>query len=131
MRFDITIPLAMATSVVANRLYVHTSCLVKRCDSSKGKFIADFASDDVNASTVRRGTDVPYMTEFYMDWLNRRAHPKFSGSNNYCLGIGLGVEINCNGGWNCYMAIWKEVRCNWYEVPVSETDLRVITCCYC
>ncbi|RGP64498.1 hypothetical protein FLONG3_9557 [Fusarium longipes] len=125
MRFDITaLLMAMATTTIADRLEVRTNCLFGGCDSSEGRFITDYAAYDVNANAGCRGTSVPGMTEFCMDWPNRRAHFRFSHqANKRCLIIDTDVKISCSGGWDCYRSTWKEVGCTWREVPVPEKDL--------
>lgn len=125
MRFDITtILMAMASTVVADRLEVFTSCIFGGCDSRDGTFITDFASYGVDASAGCRGTSVPGMTEFCMDWPNKRAHFRFSHqSNKRCLRMDTDVKVGCSGGYDCFRSTWKEVGCNWREVPVPEDEL--------
>ncbi|OBS22853.1 hypothetical protein FPOA_09176 [Fusarium poae] len=114
----------MATSVVADRLEVRTNCLFGGCDSKEGTFFTDFASYSVDASAGCRGTGVPGMTEFCMDWPNKRAHFKFSHqSNKRCLRMDTDEKISCSGGWDCFRSTWKEVGCNWREVPVPDAEL--------
>jgi hypothetical protein len=125
MRFDITsILMAMATTVIADRLEVRTDCIFGGCNSSQGTFFTDFASYSVDASAGCRGTSVPGMTEFCMDWPNKRGHFRFSHqSYKRCLRMDTDVAIGCSGGWNCHYSTWKEVGCNWRQAPVPEEEL--------
>lgn len=80
MRFDITAVLAsLALTVSADRMEVFTSCGGFTCSSSDAWFYIIYGTYKVNADKGYRGTSVPAMVEFCVDWDNRRAHFRFSG----------------------------------------------------
>jgi hypothetical protein len=76
-------------------------------------FHTDFGSYEVDATEGCRGTGVPGMTEFCMDWTNTRGHFRFSGQNRRCIKKNpAGDRYNCD--WvACYHDIWPEVPCTW------------------
>jgi hypothetical protein len=127
MRFDINaIIAALALTAAADRLEVFTTCAAfGQCESSGGTFYTDFGAYKVNANEGCRGTSVPAMTEFCMDWGNRRGHFRFSGQGNKrCLVQDSESTAACgSSGTDCYRTTWKEVACYWREIPIPEEQL--------
>ncbi|KAF5253891.1 hypothetical protein FANTH_1216 [Fusarium anthophilum] len=126
MRFDITaIIAAMALVVSADRMEVFTSCAAGSCHSDDGIFYTDFGAYRVNANEGCRGTSVPAMTEFCMDWSNRRGHFRFSGqANKRCLVQDSENKVGCGSdGTDCWKTTWKEIACYWREIPIPEEQL--------
>ncbi|KAF5575050.1 hypothetical protein FPANT_11499 [Fusarium pseudoanthophilum] len=126
MRFDITaIIAAMALTVSADRMEVFTACKPTACNSSEGTFYTDFGAYRVNANEGCRGTSVPAMTEFCIDWSNRRGHFRFSGqANKRCLVQDSETRVGCGSdGTDCFRTTWKEVACYWREIPIPEDQL--------
>ena len=126
MRLDIpAIIAAMAATIAADRLEVHTRCAPGSCDSRSGIFYTDFGSYSVDANEGCRGTSVPGMTEFCMDWGRRRGHFRFSHQGNKrCLTQDSETKYGCDdANVGCWKTTWRELPCNWREVPVPEEEL--------
>ncbi|KAG5659155.1 hypothetical protein KAF25_000357 [Fusarium avenaceum] len=127
MRFDITaIVASLALTATADRMEVFTSCAAfGQCTSESGTFYTDFGVYKVNANEGCRGTSVPAMTEFCMDWGNRRGHFRFSGqANKRCLVQDSENTAACgSSGTDCWRTTWKEVACFWREIPIPASKL--------
>ncbi|KAH7263764.1 hypothetical protein BKA59DRAFT_506780 [Fusarium tricinctum] len=127
MRFNITaIIAALASTAAADRMEVFTDCAAfGQCDSSGGTFYTDFGTYKVNANEGCRRTSVPAMTEFCMDWGNRRGHFRYSGQGNKrCLVQDSENTAACgSSGTDCYKTTWKEVACFWREIPIPAKKL--------
>ncbi|KAF4441827.1 hypothetical protein F53441_11912 [Fusarium austroafricanum] len=125
MRLDIpTIIAAMAATVAADRLDVITNCAAGSCKSENGMFYTDFGSYRVNANEGCRGTSVPGMTEFCMDWGRRRGHFRFSHQDyKRCLTQASEDQFGCGENMDCWKTTWREIACNWREVPVPKEEL--------
>ncbi|KAF4340779.1 hypothetical protein FBEOM_5301 [Fusarium beomiforme] len=119
MRFDFTAVLAtLALTASADRMEVFTSCAAGSCDSRHAVFYTDFGSYNVDASKGCRGTSVPAMVEFCVDWDKRRAHFRFSGQGKRCLTQDSESAYGCES--SCWKTTWREIACNWRLI--SEED---------
>ncbi|KAF5616469.1 3-(3-hydroxyphenyl)propionate 2-hydroxylase [Fusarium sp. NRRL 25303] len=123
MRLDITAVLAsLALTVFADRMEVFTSCGGFTCNSSDAWFYTDYGTYKVNANKGCRGTSVPAMVEFCVDWDNRRAHFRFSGQVKRCMVQDSESAYGCAA--TCYETTWREIPCNWRmaseENPATE-----------
>ncbi|KAI7763050.1 hypothetical protein LZL87_011193 [Fusarium oxysporum] len=123
MRFDITAILAsLALTASADRMEVFTTCAGFSCRSSDAWFYTDYGTYSVNAEKGCRGTSVPAMVEFCVDWDNRRAHFRFSGQGKRCMVQDSESAYGCAS--TCYKTTWREIPCNWRmafeEDPATE-----------
>ncbi|RBA19747.1 hypothetical protein FPRO05_09047 [Fusarium proliferatum] len=124
MRLDITAVLAsLALTASADRMEVFTTCAGWTCRSNDAWFYTDYGTYKVNADTGCRGTSVPAMVEFCVDWDNRRAHFRFSGQGKRCMVQDSESAYGCAA--TCYKTTWREIPCNWRMVseedPATET----------
>jgi hypothetical protein len=120
MRFDVTaVLMALAMTASADRMEVFTSCGPGNCDSSDAIFYTDYGTYRVNANTGCRGTSVPAMVEFCVDWDNRRSHFRFSGQGKRCLVQDSQIVYGCHRR-QCWKTTWREIPCNWREIPNPE-----------
>ncbi|KAG5807858.1 hypothetical protein H9Q74_007653 [Fusarium xylarioides] len=88
MRFDTAAILAsLALTASADRMGVFTTCSGFTCRSNNAWFHSDFGTYSVNAEKGCRGTSVPVMPKFCVDWDtdNRRTHFRFSGQGRRCI----------------------------------------------
>ncbi|KAM5352991.1 hypothetical protein ACJ41O_005713 [Fusarium nematophilum] len=127
MRFDIVATLAaLASGAVADRMEVFTECGVGQCSSSNAFFYTDYGSYRVNANTGCRGTGVPGMVEFCVDWDRRRAHFRYGGQGKRCLLQRSETAYGCQYD-ACWKTTWEEVSCGWKKAAVEEEDVTSIT----
>ncbi|KAI1008520.1 hypothetical protein LB504_001296 [Fusarium proliferatum] len=119
MRLDITAVLAsLALTVSADRMEVFTSCSGFKCSSSNAWFYTDYSTYKVNVNKGYRGTSIPAMVEFCVDWDNRLAHFRFSGQGKRCMVQDSESAYGCAA--TCYKTTWSEIPYNWRMI--SEED---------
>ncbi|KAL6412987.1 hypothetical protein AUP68_02481 [Ilyonectria robusta] len=125
MRFDILATLAaLASGAVADRMEVFTECAAfGQCNSGNAFFYTDFGTYKVNANTGCRGTGVPGMVEFCVDWDRRRAHFRFDHqSNKRCLVQRSETAYGCNAQ-ACWKTTWEEVGCSWRQAQGDAEEV--------
>jgi hypothetical protein len=111
--------LATATCALADGMAVFTYCASFNiwCTSVSGVFTTDYGSYRVDANEGCRGTGVPGMTEFCVDWGNSRGHFRFGGQARRCMSKKHTMNIDgygqCPTGSTCNLSAWEEVRCTW------------------
>lgn len=131
MRFQIPIIVAglaaLTTSVVGDQLITVEGCdvdLFRVCGLYYSTFVTDFGRYNVDAHNGCRGTSVPGMTEFCVDWPRSRGHFKFSHQSfKRCLVRESTVRFTGDGYWGieCWRATWNERPCTWREIPSNGT----------
>ncbi|KAK4121065.1 hypothetical protein N657DRAFT_134892 [Parathielavia appendiculata] len=128
MRFTIPALLVVsATACLADMMRVITVCPSEglgRCDSSRGTFPTCCGHYPVDANEGRRGTGVPGMVEFCVDWGNRRGHFRFSHQSfKRCMCMASEQNMNlpliCPTNGSCIVSDWEEIPCSWREVPAE------------
>ncbi|KAH7183589.1 uncharacterized protein B0J16DRAFT_386663 [Fusarium flagelliforme] len=113
MRFDIlAVFAALAINASADRMEVFTKCGACSCDANSAFFYTDYGAYKINAQKGCRGTSVPGMVKFCVDWDERRAHFKFSGQSKRCLTQDSQNAYGCSAV-QCYKTIWREIPCHW------------------
>ncbi|KAF5985152.1 hypothetical protein FCOIX_2233 [Fusarium coicis] len=123
MRFDTNAILAsLALTASADCKEVFPACAGFTCRSSDAWFYTDCGTYSVNAEKGCRGTSVPAMVEFCVDWDNRREHFRFSGQGKRCMVQDWESAYGCAA--TCYKTTWREIACNWRvaseEDPATE-----------
>jgi hypothetical protein len=111
----------------ADKMWVHTTCpIFGSCDSSRALFYTDYGVYLVNANEGCRGTNVPGMIDFCMDWGNQRGHFQFSHQDfKRCLRHASSDDYSCSDGmWvvRCSDTWWDEVPCTWKVAPPSQNQ---------
>ncbi|KAF6753784.1 hypothetical protein DFP72DRAFT_393797 [Ephemerocybe angulata] len=76
---------------------------------------------NLNVNEGCRTLAVPGMTDFCIDWANRRAHFYFEGQGKRCMRQTTSDSYNCNGG-TCHRGEWDEVFCNWRVAGEKEGE---------
>ncbi|KAF4463631.1 hypothetical protein FALBO_9550 [Fusarium albosuccineum] len=122
MRFDFTALLAtLATTCAADRMVVYTKCGLTSCNSRQAVFYTDWGTYDVNADEGCRGTSVPGMIAFCVDWGRKRGHFQYSGQNKRCMLMRAMDPYGCD--WDhCHKSTWEETTCNWKRDDEAEVD---------
>lgn len=86
---------------------------IRRMSSTLG----DYGKYWVNAEDGYRGTGVPAITDFCVDWHNIRGRFKFNGQARRCFKkIDKGEYYQCGRGppdHQCWRDVWPEVPCMW------------------
>ncbi|KAK2022141.1 hypothetical protein LX32DRAFT_603388 [Colletotrichum zoysiae] len=114
MRFYITALIAsLATISMADTMTVFTECgPFGLCDSKNAIFYTASGTYNVDANKGCRGTGVPGMTEFCVDWDRFRGHFKFSHqAKKRCLVMRSRASQACPA-YRCDKSEWEEVGCN-------------------
>ncbi|KAK4104366.1 hypothetical protein N658DRAFT_251601 [Parathielavia hyrcaniae] len=130
MRFTIAALLALsATCCLADWMRVITVCPSEGwgpCDSSRGTFFTCCGQYHVNADEGCRGTSVPGMVEFCVDWGNQRGHFRFSHQSfKRCMrkaseqNMTENLPLWCPTNTACIISDWEEIPCSWREVPAE------------
>lgn len=134
MRFQFAAVLAaLAASVAADRLEVLTLCTSdsSQCTSPYGVFYTDFGSYDVDANDGCRGTGVPGMVDFCMDWGNLRGHFRFDHQPfKRCLRMTSRTpREHCSPvlALLCDRSYWDEVACSWREEEGPVTANAIVS----
>lgn len=100
-------------------------------DRSDAIFFTDYGAYRVNANNGCRGTSVPGMTDFCVDWARTRGHFKYSHQDfKRCMIVTSRTGYPCLAS-ECQRYEFGEVGCSWRlaegnssdTVPVSETPL--------
>ncbi|KAK2008151.1 hypothetical protein LZ32DRAFT_28590 [Colletotrichum eremochloae] len=113
MRFDLTILIVgLATTSTADKMTVFTECgPFSLCDSKNAMFYTDSGTYNVNANKGCRGTGVPGMTEFCVDWDKFRGHFKYDHqAKKRCLLMRERITHSCPA-YRCDRSEWEEVSC--------------------
>ncbi|KAK1995286.1 hypothetical protein LX36DRAFT_582779 [Colletotrichum falcatum] len=113
MRFEVMALIAgLATISTANTMTVFTECgPFNMCDSKNAIFYTDTGIYSVNANKGCRGTRVPGMTEFCVDWDKFRGHFKYSHqTKKRCLLMRSRTTHACPA-YRCDKSDWEEVGC--------------------
>lgn len=128
MRFDILATLAaLASGAVADRMEVFTECAAfGQCSSANAFFYTDYGTYRVDANTGCRGTSVPGMIEFCVDWDNRRAHFVYNGQNKRCLIQRSETVYGC-AAQQCWKTTWEEVGCSWRKALEEGEDIASVS----
>ncbi|KAH7188053.1 uncharacterized protein B0J16DRAFT_370073 [Fusarium flagelliforme] len=129
MRFDTTALFALlATTCAADSMTVNTRCTATNCNKKDARFFTDAGSYAVSGEDGCRGTGVPGMTDFCIDWSRGRGHFKYSHqSSKRCMLMRSEVVYGCD--WHqCRRSEWAEVPCNWRLAnPGADTTLATVS----
>jgi hypothetical protein len=130
----IGLAIALAARVAADSLAVYTQCIdvfgsaVGCRDDGIFYSFGDTVGFNVNADAGCRGTAVPGMVDFCVDWSRSRAHFRFGDqASKRCLVITAIMDIGnweCEAGFTCRFILFEEVGCTWREIP-AETQSTV------
>ncbi|KAH7358485.1 hypothetical protein B0T11DRAFT_104598 [Plectosphaerella cucumerina] len=114
----------LAATCAADSMTVTTGCTTSgsSCDSSDGRFYTDFGSYRVNANKGCRGTSVPHMVDFCVDWNAGRAHFRYNGQHKRCLIMKDKVNTICPHHARCHKTTWEEQPCGWRRDVIPEMD---------
>ncbi|KAK6211147.1 hypothetical protein QIS74_10411 [Colletotrichum tabaci] len=119
MRFEVaTLIAALATTSVADLLWAVVECDWNgNCNRVHSTFYTSYGSYSVDASDGCRGTSVPGMTEFCLDWSRSRGHFKYSHQSfKRCLVMTSITTLNPPGSST---SSWEERACTW-RLPAPE-----------
>jgi hypothetical protein len=126
MRFAaLTLLVASATTCLADGMRVVTVCTeFGYCNSRRGTFQTDYGFYPVDANDGCRGTSVPGMVEFCVDWARQRGHFRFDHQSfKRCMRkaseSNMSDPLICPTNNSCVESWWEETPCNWREVPVE------------
>ncbi|KAK4155838.1 hypothetical protein C8A00DRAFT_31281 [Chaetomidium leptoderma] len=90
------------------------AALALAATASADKFKTANGVYDVDASNGCRGTSVPGMIEFCVDWPNARAHFKFAGwTGKSCLKETSHSWETCGDYSDCANSYFTPVKCTW------------------
>ncbi|KAK4151560.1 hypothetical protein C8A00DRAFT_35811 [Chaetomidium leptoderma] len=104
---------ALATTASADYLDVTVICVFGGCNNV-GYFTTAHGTYQVNANDGCRGTSVPDMTEFCVDWKNGRAHFKFKGwTTKSCLKETKSDINGCGPMTTCGTSNFTPIKCTW------------------
>ncbi|RFN48192.1 hypothetical protein FIE12Z_7550 [Fusarium flagelliforme] len=113
MRFDIVaVHAALTIKASADRMEVFTAYAAVGQSNSYAFFYTDYGTYKINANEGCRGTSVPGMVKFCVDWGKRRAHFKFSGQRKRCLTQDSENAYGCPAV-SCHKTTWREIPCHW------------------
>lgn len=115
---------ALSTAVLADRMTITTKCPCNGCGScnSHGTFFTDFGAYGINANEGCRGTGVPGMVDFCVDWGRGRGHFQFSHQSfKRCLLMRSRVSYGCEDAHTCDVSEWVESPCTWRMDPGNFT----------
>ncbi|PVH84686.1 hypothetical protein DL98DRAFT_610100 [Cadophora sp. DSE1049] len=119
--FSSLIALGLSTTALADSMIVYQYCYLS-C-TYPATFTTSAGTYDVNAADGCRGTSVPGMTEFCIEWCNSRGHFKYSHQNyKRCMVITSDEWYDC-GIASCYYIYWNEVGCSWPTGRVEGIDV--------
>lgn len=110
--------LGLAATTLADRLIVSQYCYLG-C-TYPATFITDYGRYDVSAAEGCRGTPVPGMTEFCIDWRNARGHFRYSHQGNKRCLKEVRSDMESCGIASCSTIYFDEVPCTWREAGVDE-----------
>lgn len=126
MHFNSLVPIALglAATALADRMIVSQYCYLT-C-RYPAEFITSVGRYDVDAADGCRGTPVPGMTEFCVDWRNSRGHFKFSHqANKRCMRVTSDDWYDC-GIASCYTIYFDEVPCTWSTREAEGIDAEEV-----
>ncbi|GAB1319907.1 hypothetical protein MFIFM68171_10117 [Madurella fahalii] len=122
MRLEfLTLLATLAATCAADSLALFEGCLSftsQNCRRERGVFFTSNGGYNVDANDGCRGTSVPGMVEFCIDWANNRGRFRFSHqSSKRCLALQARLHTNmCDG---CSLVTWKEVASNWRQMHIE------------
>ncbi|KAF4507731.1 hypothetical protein G6O67_004198 [Ophiocordyceps sinensis] len=77
-------------------------------------FYTSTSSYFVKGESGCRGTDVPGMTHFCVDWPRQRGHFRFHGQNKRCMKQTFVSDwYACDDGHDCRVWVMEEAPCTW------------------
>ncbi|KAF4512817.1 hypothetical protein G6O67_000155 [Ophiocordyceps sinensis] len=80
--------------------------------ASGSRFTIDQGSYVVDGASGCRGTGVPGMVEFCVDWPKKRGHFRFDGQRRRCL-VQKSGKYWLSGGHTCQEWVMEEAPCRW------------------
>jgi hypothetical protein len=122
---------ALASTCAADSMAVYSRCTfdqVWSCSSDKAIFYTDFGAYNIDANGGCRGTGVPSMVDFCVDWSQSRAHFRYSHQSfKRCLvQTGTLVPNFCTDGARCSLIVFEEGGCTWRQAPnLNDTEPEV------
>jgi len=120
---------AITTSLALDRLETVETCdadIFVFCGLYRSWFHTDFGVYEVDAHDGCRGTGVPGMTEFCVDWPRGRGHFKYSHQDFKRCFVRQSEEYFTDGICpnECWRKWWGEVPCSWREAG-DDSDATV------
>ncbi|KAH8732358.1 hypothetical protein GQ44DRAFT_697504 [Phaeosphaeriaceae sp. PMI808] len=107
--WNVTSLCLFSSVAMADQMNIVTGCPVLGRCTSDGVWYTDQGNYWVNANEGCRTPGVPHMTEFCVDWGNKRGHFKFSGQGKRCFVQRRSIDAVVNLAF----AAWVEAPCSW------------------